>query len=125
MKTSVKGVGGVGGAVMTLLMAAGILLTAGPTAPAQGQGVGVYRGRQGRRVGGMTLPTPPFNPDASVLDRRGVGRRGSPKAAPRRSTGRGVEAANRNPARVKTRRRAVRRGRNVRHKTPRKSVVNQ
>jgi len=122
MKTSLKRVGG---AFMTLLMAAGMPLAAGPAAPAQGQDVGVYRGRQGRRVGGVRLPTPPFNPDAGIIGSRGVGRRGSPKAAPRRANGSGNEAAKRNPAPAAKRRRAVRRGRNTRQRTPRKSVVKQ
>ncbi len=114
MKSSIKGTGG---AIITLLMAASIILAAGFTAPTRGQDAGVYRGRQGRRVGGATLPTPPFNPNAGILGSRGVNHR--------RSTGRGVGAANRNPAPGTTRRRAVRRGRNIRHRTPRKSVVNQ
>lgn len=66
-------------------------------APARGQGIGVYRVRQGRRVGRVTLPTPPFNPNAGILD-SGKGRgRNLPKAAPRRSLGRGKHADNRNP----------------------------
>ena len=80
---------------------------------ARGQGVGVYRGRQGRRVGGVTLPTPPFNPNAGILDGRG-GRRGdSPKTTRRRSTRRGVKAA----GHATPRRRGVRRGRPVRRPT--------
>lgn len=105
MKRLIKGMGG---AFITLLMVAGMSLAAGFTAPARGQDLGVYRGRQGRRVGGVKLPTPPFNPDAGILGSGGVSRRGSPKAAPR-----------------KPRKRAVRRGRNIRHRAPRKSVVNR
>ncbi len=55
-------------------------------APARGQVVGVYRVRQGRRVGRITLPTPPFNPDAGIL---GSGRprvREAPKRGRRRAT---------------------------------------
>ena len=60
---------------------------------ARGQGVGVYRGGQGRRVGRVTLPTPPFNPDAGILNKR-VGRgHDSPKARRRRPTRRSVKAA--------------------------------
>ena len=75
--------------------------------PARGQGVGVYRGRQGRRVGRVTLPTPPFNPNAGILDRRGGRGHDSPKTARRRSTRRGVKTAGH--ATPRTRR--VRRGR--------------
>jgi hypothetical protein len=35
--------------------------------PARGQLIGVGRAR-GRRVGRVVLPTPPFNPDAGILD---------------------------------------------------------
>ena len=59
--------------------------------PARGQGVGVYRSRRGRRVGRVTLPTPPFNPDAGILNSHGG--HGLPKAARRRSTRRRVRAA--------------------------------
>src|ERR1051325_2677402 len=77
----------------------------------RGQDVGVYRVRQGRRVGGVTLPTPPFNPNAGILD-SGKGRgHNSPKAAPRRSPGRGRHASKRNPLPGTPRRRRVRRGR--------------
>ena len=77
--------------------------------PARGQGVGVYRGRQGRRVGGVTLPTPPYNPNAGFLDGRGGSRRDSPKTTRRRSTRLGVKAA----GQATPRRRRVRRGRPV------------
>ena len=78
---------------------------------ARGQGVGVYRGRQGRRVGGVTLPTPPFNPNAGILNSRGGRSHDSPKTTRRRSTRRGVKKAG--PA---TQRR-VRRGRPGRRPT--------
>ncbi len=81
--------------------------------PAHGQGVGVYRGRQGRRVGRVTLPTPPFNPNAGILDSRGGRRHDSPKTTRRRSTRRGVKTAG--PA--TPRRRRVRRGRPGRRPT--------
>jgi hypothetical protein len=73
---------------------------------ALGQGVGGYRGRQGRRVGRVTLPTPPFNPDAGILNKRGG--HDSPKATRRRSTRRN-DKTNGHGTR---RRRRVRRGRN-------------
>ena len=75
--------------------------------PAHGQGVAVYRGRQGRRVGRVTLPTPPFNPNAGILDSRGGHGHDSPKATRRRSTRRRVRTAG--PG--MPRRRGVRRGR--------------
>ena len=80
---------------------------------ARGQGVGVYRGRQGRRVGGVTLPTPPFNPNAAILDSRRGRRHHSPKTTRRRSTRRGVKTAS--PA--TPRRRRERRGRRGRPPT--------
>ena len=83
-------------------------------APAWGQNIEVYRGRQGRRVGRVTLPTPPFNPNAGILD-SGKGRgRNSPKVAPRRSVVHGKHADNRNPLPGTPRRRRVRRGRHRR-----------
>src|SRR5215211_6792339 len=78
-------------------------------APARGQGIGVYRGRQGRKVGRVTLPTPPFNPNAGILDGRERRRQDSPKSTPRRKAGSGVKAANRNPTRKTPGRRRVRR----------------
>lgn len=79
--------------------------------PASGQGVGVYRGRRGRRVGSVTLPTPPFNPDAGVLNSRGGQGHDSRKTTRRRSTRHRVRAAGPGTAR----RRGVRR---VRHPRP-------
>ena len=79
-------------------------------APARGQGIGIYRSRQGRRIGRVTLPTPPFNPNAGILD-SGKGRgRNSPKVVPRRSVGRSKHADNRIPLPGTPRRRRVRRG---------------
>ena len=99
---------------LTRLAAAAVLLFAFflvSAAPARGQGGGVYRGRQGRRVGRVILPTPPFNPNAGILD-SGKGRgRDSPKTAPRRSVGRRKHADSRNPLPGTPRRRRVRRGR--------------
>jgi hypothetical protein len=80
---------------------------------ARGQGVGVYRGRQGRRVGGVTLPTPPFNPNAGILDGRGGRRHDSLKTTRRRSTRRSIKTA----APATPRRRRVRRGRPGRRPT--------
>jgi hypothetical protein len=83
----------------------------GSPAPAPGQGIGVYRVGQGRRVGRVTLPTPPFNPDAGILDSgKGRGRK-APKTVPYRSLGRGKHAVNRNPLPGTSRGRRVRRGR--------------
>jgi hypothetical protein len=66
-------------------------------AAARGQGTGVYRRGQGRRVGGVTLPTPPFNPDAGILNsRRGRGRNRT-KVTPRRPVRRSVKPGKRNP----------------------------
>lgn len=97
--------------LLTRAAAAAVLLFVFfPESPvsARGQGVGVYRGRQGRRVGRVTLPTPPFNPNAGILDRRGGRGRDSPKTTRRRSTRRGAKA----DAPATPRRRRVRRGRN-------------
>jgi hypothetical protein len=87
---------------------------------ARGQGVGGYRSRQGRRVGRVTLPTPPFNPNAGILDKRGGRRHDSPKTARRRSTRRSVKTVGHGTRR----RRRVRRGHNPRPGTPRASVGN-
>ena len=76
-------------------------------APAWGQGIGVYSGRQGRRVGRVTLPTPPFNPNAGILDGRKGRVKDSPRAASRRSTPRGLKAAKRKTAHRTTRKRGV------------------
>jgi hypothetical protein len=81
-----------------------VLLLVSP-APARGQGVGIYRGRQGRRVGRVTLPTPPFNPDAGILGSRKGRVDASPKAAPRRPKRRGVKTAKRKTARKMSRKR--------------------
>lgn len=53
-------------------------------APARGQLIGVGRARE-RRIGRVVLPTPPFNPDAGILD--------------------GPKGRGRNPERAATRRR--------------------
>jgi hypothetical protein len=78
-------------------------------APARGQGIGVYRGGQGRRVGRVTLPTPPFNPDAGILGSRRGRVHAPPKAAPRRTARRGVKTAKRNAARKVARKRITNR----------------
>jgi hypothetical protein len=77
----------------------------------RGQDVGWYRGMQGRRVGHVALPTPPFNPDAGILDSRRRRGHDSTKTSPRRSTRRGIKADNRNRAHGTPRRWEVRRGR--------------
>ncbi len=68
---------------------------------AQGQYVRLHRGAQGRRVGRITLPTPPFNPDAGILNGR-TGRE-------RSSTGRRSKAAKRNAHLGKTRKKISKR----------------
>lgn len=85
-----------------------VLLTAG-CAAAQGQDIGTYRGRQGRRVGRVTLPTPPFNPDAGILNKRKGRKAGPTKAAMRRPTRRNTRAANRKAAARKARQRLSKR----------------
>ena len=90
-------------------------------APARGQGVGVYRGRQGRRVGRVTLPTPPFNPNAGILTKRAERGHDSPKATRRRPTRPSVKTSGHKTPR----RRRVRRGRNPRPGTPRATVGNR
>ena len=80
---------------------------------AHGQGVGVYQGRQGRRVGGVTLPTPPFNRNAGILGGRGGRRQDAPKTTRRPSARRGGKTAR--PA--TPRRRGARRGRPGRRPT--------
>lgn len=82
-------------------------------APARGQNVGSLRAAQGRRVGRIRLPTPPFNPDAGVLGRRRGRVHNPPKTTSRRSPRRGVKATNRKPRPGTPRRRRVRRSRNV------------
>lgn len=67
-------------------------LLIGSHTAAQGQGVRLYRGGQGRRVGRVTLPTPPFNPNAGILSGRKGREHGSTSAAPRRSTRHGIKS---------------------------------
>ena len=92
-----------------------------PPAPARGQGVGVYRGRQGRRVGRIPLPTPPYNPNAGILDSPGRRKQGSAKTTRRRPTRRTVKVAVPNTPR----RRRARRVSNPRRATPRVTAGNQ
>lgn len=71
------------------------VLLSGSAAPARGQDAGIFRAPQGRRVGRVRLPTPPFNPDAGVLD-KGRGRaHGSPKTSARRPPKRRVKSGRR------------------------------
>jgi hypothetical protein len=44
-----------------------LVFSLGPGAPARSQMIEVG-GTRGRRVGRVVLPTPPFNPDAGILD---------------------------------------------------------
>jgi hypothetical protein len=78
---------------------------------AYGQWTGRGYGRQGRREGGIVLPTPPYNPDAGILRSRTGRARKTSKATPRRAAGRRADADNRNPRPGTPRRRRVRRGR--------------
>ena len=65
---------------------------------AHGQWVGRGHGRgQGRREGGIVLPTPPFNPDAGILRSRKGRDRTPTKTAPRRAATRPAVAGGRNP----------------------------
>lgn len=82
--------------------------------PAPGQEADIDRAPQRQRVGRVRLPTPPFNPDAGVLDGRGRGAHGSHGTGARRPPARRVKAANRNPRPGTPRRRRVRRGRKPR-----------
>lgn len=67
---------------------------------------------QGRRVGKVVLPTPPFNPDAGILTRpKTRSSSTSTKPAPHRTTNRRVRAGNRNPRPRTPRKRRVPQGR--------------
>ena len=77
--------------------------------PARGQ-VPVRRNGQDRRVGGIILPTPPFNPDAGILNSPKTRRGTSSSATPRRQSKRSVKAGKRNPRPGTPRKRRVRRG---------------
>ncbi|HVF48553.1 MAG TPA: hypothetical protein VNA19_00620 [Pyrinomonadaceae bacterium] len=83
-------------------------------ATVEGQSIGgVFRRRgQGRREGGIRLPTPPFNPNAGVLRSPKGDNRDAPKTTTRRSTKRRTNASKRSP-RPTPRKRRVRR---VRHR---------
>lgn len=74
-----------------------IFMLASP-AHVRGQGVGVNRVMQKRRVGRVTLPTPPFNPDAGILGGGKARTRKAPKHARRRASQRGARAATRHTA---------------------------
>jgi hypothetical protein len=76
---------------------------------ARGQQVGIFRAPRGRRVGTVRLPTPPFNPDAGVLDRRGRRAHDSHKTTARRPRGHGVNGVNGNHRPRTSRRRKGRR----------------
>lgn len=76
--------------------------------PARGQVMA--RGDQKRRIGRVALPTPPFNPDAGILNSPKTRRSTSSKATARRPNQRSVRAGNRNPLPGTPRKRRVRRG---------------
>lgn len=91
--------------------AAVLLLVFMSPEPARGQAAGMYRVRQGRRVGRVTLPTPPFNPDAGILDGvKGRGHKAS-KGARRRASRRDVRAGSRGTAQRVSRRKVNKRRR--------------
>jgi hypothetical protein len=70
------------------------------------------RGGQGRRIGRVALPTPPFNPNAGILNVPKTRRSTSSQATARRASKR--SAGNRNPLPGTPRKRRVRRGRQSR-----------
>ena len=76
--------------------------------PARGQVP--TRGGQGRGIGRVALPTPPFNPDAGILNSPKARRSPASKATPRRPNKRSVKASNRHPLPGTPRKRRVRRG---------------
>lgn len=96
----------------TRVISAGMLLALCLTLDMAAHGQ-VVRSRVGRgqRVGGVVLPTPPYNPNAGVLSSPRARRRSSAKPAERREVGRHARAGKRNPKPVTPRRRRVRRGR--------------
>jgi len=105
--------------VKTLNLAVAALILFSPASfasSARGQDIGIFRAPQGRRVGGVRLPTPPFNPDAGILDSRRRRAPDSHKTAVRHSSRHNVKrAANRNSRPGTPRGRRVRRGRNRRY----------
>lgn len=78
-------------------------------------GGGLGRG-QGRREGGIVLPTPPFNPDAGILSKRNESGRTSPNATARRSIKDRHNAAHRNRHRRQRRAPRTLRGRRTMHR---------
>lgn len=90
-----------------------LCLTLGSSAFGQWAGGGYGRG-QGRREGGIVLPTPPFNPDAGILRGRKGRARGGPGPAPRRAVVRRAGAGKRSRRPVTPRVRRVSRGRHRR-----------
>ena len=89
------------------------VLFLGPSVSVRGQHVGIFRAPQGRRVGRVRLPTPPFNPDAGILESRSGRAHRSPKTRTRRPAAHGIKATNRNPHPRTPRRRRMRRGRKI------------
>ncbi|HEX8473066.1 MAG TPA: hypothetical protein VF666_03470 [Pyrinomonadaceae bacterium] len=74
--------------------------------PASGQVV-LGRGGNGRRVGRIVLPTPPYNPDAGVINSPKTRRTTSTDAAPRRTAKRSAKSVKRNPRRATPRKRRM------------------
>lgn len=83
--------------IITIVFAA-LLFFFESSVPTRGQDAGLYRAGQGRRIGRVTLPTPPFNPDAGILGDRKGRAHGPSKNARRRTARRGVRTARRKKA---------------------------
>ena len=90
-------------ALLIVFSLAASVLTSGQVTPG--------RGRQGRRVGGVVLPTAPFNPDAGILNGPKTRRGTSTKVTARRPVNRSARAGSRNPRPSTPRKRRVGRGR--------------
>lgn len=100
----------------TKAMTAGIMmfilfLTEG--LPAHSQVTG-ERGGRGRRIGGVVLPTAPFNPDAGILNAPKARRASTSKVVSRRPNSNKAKISNRHPRPGTPRKRRVRRGRQLR-----------
>jgi hypothetical protein len=76
-------------ALLIVFSLAAVVLTSGQ--------VRAGRGRRGHRVGSVVLPTPPFNPNAGILDGPKTRRGTSNKVTPRRTVNSGAKAGGRNP----------------------------
>lgn len=79
-------------------IALSLIFYLGQGLPARGQLIEVGKARR-RRVGRVVLPTPPFNPDAGILDSPKGHSRNAPKTGPRRPMSRHTHSS-RNRRRV-------------------------